>query len=175
MDLTWLLFLRVTTPISGHVLTWIPIFLCLIYLLKKTPFPRNVFLFFAIMGFDEGLWELTYAFVNPSYFQFIFYLASFWAGWFGIVAFLWFKLYKYFNLQKLFVSFAIMAIFSIYWISIGFPVTDILNKPTEFYYNPFVNLLEIFQWVLGMTLYAWSVNTSKMPSNQTLSKLRKQL
>lgn len=143
------LFLSRLGGLSGHTWVWIMVLIYASYLR---------------LSLDDGYkglfkWIITVLFsiaIVEGVFQVTFILSDLWHNWiasssFGIMLFsvtlgTISKSYKMFN----YIYLLPFLMFMIFWFFIGMPTTVNNNAKTEYYYNIHVNMLEIFQWVLGI-------------------------
>lgn len=142
-------FLSRLGGLSGHTWAWIIILMYASYL--------RLFLDTGYKGLFK--WIITVLFsiaIIEGVFQVAFILSDLWHNWtavssvgimlFSITLGIISKSYKMFNYAYLLPFFMFMII----WFFIGMPTTVNNNTGTEYYYNIHVNMIEIFQWILGI-------------------------
>jgi len=150
-----MLFSRVGSISSGHTLVWIIILLFAIYFrlgINNSRPIHNFIKWIATMVFTIAIIECTFQMLfimkdpfyhRPTFIPIIETLI-------GLVVGIRMESYKLFDFKWL----GFFFIFMVGWFAMGMPLTVSNNTMTEYYYNKGVNMIEILQWFLGLSMFA---------------------
>jgi hypothetical protein len=161
-----LIFARISTQNSGHYVVWFSIFLSAFYIRIKTPFRKNpmtnaVRSFIAVLlsiAIIEGIFQIFLAFYKNGLFM-PFLIPSIEIA-VAIVLSILFKAHKLFETKRLVFAILMILIYtSVWYFAFGFRMTiDATLNPsfTKYYQDIGANVLEIFQWIFGCSLFAFA-------------------
>ncbi len=154
---------RVGNPYSGHTISWIAILVSALCIRLKTPYKeyplynaiQSLLAFMLGAMITEGVWHLFYLTIKPEID--LLTLSTKLEIIVGVTTAFIAGTYDLFDKRKFWTAVCILSIYFIGWRLLGMPVSleiGIEKSKSMFYYSSFVNLIEVSQWLIGMSLFS---------------------